>query len=359
MATQPGWDVAGEGANHRTRGRVRSPGKRISRLHHFWKRHSSLKILILKPSSLGDVVHALPVLRLLKLHLPHSEIFWWLESSLIPLLEGDPDLAGIFPFQRNTLSKPSRWPGIWTGIRAMRDERHDWAIDLQGLARSGFNTWLANADLSIGLDNAREGNREGARLFYDIIAPRSAPGTHAVDRYLAVLPELGAPVHKNFQWLPVRPGVAAMVRARWQPGTARWVALLPGARWDNKRWPLEYFQEVARRLPGQTDDMKFVIVGGKDDRALGAAIAAANPERCLDLTGLTSLPELIEWLRLCNLVITNDSGPDAPGGGVGQAGHRAVRANRPTEHRAIQAGRERHPNGHPALRALHERPLRI
>ena len=267
------------------------------------------RILLLRTSSLGDVVHALPVLRLLKLHLPHAEIFWWLESSLILLLEDDPDLAGILRFERHGLTKPARWPGIWTGIRDMRNGHYDWAIDLQGLARSGFNTWLANADLSIGLDNAREGNREGARLFYDVVAPRSAPGTHAVDRYLAVLPKLGVPVHKNFQWLPVRTGVAAMVRARWRPENARWVALLPGARWDNKRWPLEYFQEVARRLPGQTDDLKFVILGGKDDRALGAAIAAANPERCQDLTGLTSLPELIEWLRLCELVITNDSGP--------------------------------------------------
>jgi lipopolysaccharide heptosyltransferase II len=268
-----------------------------------------LKILILKPSSLGDVVQALPVLRLLKLHLPHSEIFWWLESGLIPLLEDDPDLAGILPFERNHWAAPARWPEIWAGIRAMRGGGYDWAIDLQGLARSGFNTWLANADLSIGLDNAREGAREGARLFYDLIAPRSAPGTHAVDRYLAVLPELGVPVHAHFQWLPARPGVAAMVHERWRPESARWVALLPGARWETKRWPLEYFQELARRLPGPGDDLKFVILGGKDDRDLGAAIVAANPERCLDLTGHTSLPELIEWVRLCELVITNDSGP--------------------------------------------------
>ncbi len=87
----------------------------------------------------------------------------------------------------------------------MRGERFDWAIDLQGLARSGLFAWLANADLTIGLDNAREGAREGARLFYDVIAPRAAPGTHAVDRYLAVLPPLGVPVHGKFQWLPERP----------------------------------------------------------------------------------------------------------------------------------------------------------
>jgi lipopolysaccharide heptosyltransferase I len=268
-----------------------------------------LKILILKPSSLGDVVQALPVLRLLKLHLPHSEIFWWLDAALVPLLEDDPDLAGIFPFKRKRWSAPRLWPNVWAGIRAMRGERYDWAIDLQGLARSGINTWLANADLSIGLDNAREGAREGARLFYDRLTPRSAPGTHAVDRYLAVLPELGVPVHKQFQWLPPRPGVAAMVRERWRPENARWVALLPGARWDNKRWPLEHFQDLVRRLPETADDLKFAIIGGKEDCGLGNAIAAANPERCLDLTGRTSLPEMIEWLRLSELMITNDSGP--------------------------------------------------
>ena len=268
-----------------------------------------MKILILKPSSLGDVVQALPVLRLLKSHLPHSEIFWWLEAGLVPLLEDDPDIAEIFPFERNRWATPARWPGVWSGIRAMRSHHYDWAIDLQGLARSGFNTWLANADLSIGLDNAREGAREGARLFYDLIAPRSAPGTHAVDRYLAVLPELGVPVHSRFQWLPARPGAAAMVRERWRPEDARWVALLPGARWDNKRWPLEYYQELTRQLPGEMDDLRFAILGGSDDRALGAAIAAVDPKRCLDLTGRTSLTELIEWLRLSELVITNDSGP--------------------------------------------------
>jgi lipopolysaccharide heptosyltransferase I len=268
-----------------------------------------LKILILKPSSLGDVVQALPVLRLLKLHLPHSEIFWWLESSLVPLLADDPDLAGILPFERKRWATPSRWPEIWGNIRGMREQHFDWAIDLQGLARSAFTAWLARADLSIGLDNAREGAREGARLYYDLIAPRAAPGVHAVDRYLAVLPELGVPVHGRFQWLPPRPRVAAMVRERWHPEGSRWVALLPGARWENKCWPVEHFQELARRLPEETGDLKLAILGGKDDRALGAAIAGANPARCRDLTGRTSLPETLEWLRLSELVITNDTGP--------------------------------------------------
>src|SRR5581483_10052794 len=99
--------------------------------------------------------------------------------------------------------------------------------------------WLANAKLSIGLDNLREGGREGARAFYDLTPPRAAPDTHAVDRYLSVLPLLKVPVHQNFDWLPSRPEAAAQVQKKWQPGISPWIALFPGARWDNKRWPVE------------------------------------------------------------------------------------------------------------------------
>ena len=268
-----------------------------------------MKILILKPSSLGDVVHALPVLRLLKLHLPQSEIFWWLESSLTPLLADDPDLAGIIPFQRSRWAAPRNWPKIWKTVRKMRRERFDWAIDLQGLARSGIFAWLSNSELVVGLDNPREGGREGARMYYDLVAPRITKPTHAVDRYLAILRQLGVPVHKNFQWLPERPQVAAQVREKWPPGNSRWIVLLPGARWNTKRWPVEHFGELVRRMKSPAEDLRFVILGGKDDCALGKAIAETEPARCLDLTGKTSLPEMVEWIRLSELMITNDSGP--------------------------------------------------
>jgi ADP-heptose:LPS heptosyltransferase len=255
-----------------------------------------LKILILKPSSLGDVVHAVPVLRLLKLHWPDSEIYWWLEAGLVPLLADDPDLTGIFSFERNRWAAPQNWADLWRAVRHIRSERFDIAIDLQGLARSAVVTWLANAGLSIGLDNPREGAREGARLYYDVIAPRAAEGTHAVDRYLAVLPQLGVPVHERFEWLPERPRLAAEVREKWRLDSAHWVALLPGARWNNKRWPVENFAELVRRMPKQAADLRFAILGSKADSEIGKAIACENRDRCLDLTGKTSLLEMIEWV---------------------------------------------------------------
>jgi lipopolysaccharide heptosyltransferase I len=266
------------------------------------------KILILKPSSLGDVIHAVPVLRLLKRHLPESRIYWWLDSSLTSLLEEDRDLAGVIPFDRQGWAAPRGWPKMLDSMRDLRARRFDLAIDLQGLARSGIFAWLSNAALTIGLENGREGSREGARAFYDLTPPPAAPGTHAVDRYLAVLPLLQAPARGSFEWLPKRPEIAARIQQKWNPAAGPWILLFPGARWDNKRWPVEHFVELARLMRGMAP-LNFVILGGSGERAAGEAIARENPGCSLNLAGQTTLWEMIEWVRLCRLVICGDTGP--------------------------------------------------
>jgi lipopolysaccharide heptosyltransferase II len=264
-----------------------------------------LKILLLKPSSLGDVVQALPVLRLIKRHLPASEIFWWINSNLASLVEGDSDLTGIVRFERKRWAAPRHWPEMFRSVQWMRAQNFDWVIDLQCLARSGAFAWLANGKFLIGLNESRE----GARGLYDLAVRRPSFYTHAVDWYLAVLPPLGVPVHKNFQWLPERPEIAAAVESKWQTDGARWVAIQPGARWENKHWPVEYFAELVRLLAAKFPDVRFAILGDDDDKPLGKIIAGGEPARCLNLCGQTSLPEMVEWLRLCQLMITNDTGP--------------------------------------------------
>ena len=264
-----------------------------------------LKILILKPSSLGDVVQALPVLRLLKKHHPTSQIYWWLERRLVPLLESDPDLTGIIPFERERWTSPFHWNEAWRSLREIRAHRFDWVLDLQGLLRSGVVSWLANGGLSVGVDDPRE----GAQMFYDIAVSRPSYYTHAVDWYLQVLAALRVPIHWNFQWLPVRKPVAASIREKWPIGEFRWIALQPGARWANKQWPSEYFVEVTRQLAASDQNLRFVILGSSADADLGHAIHKNLPARSLDLTGITTLPELVEWLRCSQLLITNDTGP--------------------------------------------------
>jgi lipopolysaccharide heptosyltransferase II len=264
-----------------------------------------LKILILKPSSLGDVIQALPVLRLLKLHFRDAEIFWWIDSALAALLENDPDLSGIVRFERKRWGKPQHWPEMFRSIRWLRAQKFDLVIDLQCLARSGAFAWLANGKFLVGLDEVRE----GARGFYDLAVPRKNFYTHAVDWYLSVLPPLGVPVHQNFTWLPERQEISAAVKTKWKTDSACWIALQPGARWENKRWPSAYFAELVRRLAGTFPDVRFAILGSGEDQPLGEVISRAAPERCLNLCGATSLPEMIEWIRRCDLMVTNDTGP--------------------------------------------------
>ena len=224
-------------------------------------------------------------------------------------------LAGVVRFERKRWGKPQHWPEMLRSLRWLRAQKFDLVIDLQCLARSGAFAWLANGKFLIGLDEVRE----GARGFYDLAVPRKSFHTHAVDWYLAVLPPLGVPAHKNFNWLPERPEIAAAVKQKWlvdvslhpQPSILdpRWIALQPGARWENKRWPVHHFAGLVRLLAEKFPDMRFAVLGNRDDQPLGEIISRAAPERCLNLCGEISLLEMVEWIRLCDLMVTNDTGP--------------------------------------------------
>ncbi len=273
-----------------------------------------MKILILKPSSLGDVIQALPVLRLLKLHYRDAEIYWWIDSSLAPLLDGDPDLAGTILFHRKRWKSPLHWNEVFHSIRAMRKHRFDLVIDLQSLLRSAFFAWFARGKKLVGLDDGRE----GANGFYDVAVPRKDYYTHAADWYLAVPTALKIPVHKNFTWLPENKKISESVKQKWFPDfknpkseirNPKLIFLQPGARWENKRWPAEHFAALVCSLEREHPDARFVVVGGGDEAPLGEKISAALPEKVLNLCGLTSLPEMVELLRLADLLVTNDTGP--------------------------------------------------
>ena len=264
-----------------------------------------MKILILKPSSLGDVVQALPVLRLLKQHQPGSQIYWWIEVRSAALLENDPDLAGIFRFDRTRWARPWHWDEIGQSIAELRRHKFDLIIDLQALARSAAVGWLANGACLVGLHDWRELTSG----YYDISVPRPSPDAHAVDWYLECLRVLRVPVHLNFEWMPKRAHVAAEIESIWSADGKPTVALMPGARWENKRWPAGYFRELVAILRRRDEELRFVILGGRSDGPLASEIALASPEACVDLTGRTSLPQLVEVIRRCQVVVTNDSGP--------------------------------------------------
>ena len=259
-----------------------------------------MKLLILKPSSLGDVIHALPVLRLIKRQRPHWQVHWWIAQSLAPLLQNDPDLAAVHPFHRRGWGTPI---GLARGVRQLGQlhrERFDVVLDLQGLARSAAFSWIARAGLTIGLHQ----HREGAVAAYDVAVERPNPNSHAVDWCRAVLPHLGLENNDDFEWMPRRKNP---LPEDCKPGQ-RWIAMCPGARWDNKRWPMESFETLTRQLLMEQGDLRVVVLGGKEDAALGARLGAVGA-RCLDKTGQTTLPEMVEWIRASEAMVTNDTGP--------------------------------------------------
>lgn len=264
-----------------------------------------MKILILKPSSLGDVVQALPVLRLLKLDRPEAEVFWWIDSRLAPLLTGDPDLAGLIQFNRQRSSSPRHWPDLWRSLQSARRQAFDWVIDLQGLARSSLFAWLTNGRTLIGLDD----HREGARALYDYTIARPSYHTHAVDWYKQVLRALRIPIHNRFEWIPNRPDVADVIRRKWPVAHGPWLAVFPGARWETKRWPVQNYAALVRELARRVPALRFAVLGSATDRPAGEQIQPAAPGRTLNLTGALTLPEMVEWIRLTDLVVTNDTGP--------------------------------------------------
>jgi lipopolysaccharide heptosyltransferase II len=264
-----------------------------------------MRILILKPSSLGDVVLAIPILRSLKQAYPVSEIYWWLSSDLLSLLEDDPDLTRVIPFRRRNWHSCANVRELVGNVRTLRSLHFDWVIDLQGLFRSAALGWLVRGKVFVGLSDFGE----GARFFFDVPITRSDYYIHAKDYYQSVLKALNVPMAQDFEWLPLRPRIQEAILSAYPTGNRRLVALVPGARRENKRWPIQYFIDLVGKLLVDCDDLQFVVLGGAADRELGDRLYQAAPERCWNLAGKTTLAEMVEWIRLSQLVVTNDSGP--------------------------------------------------
>jgi len=270
-----------------------------------------LKVLILKPSSLGDIVHALPVLRIIKLHFPNAEVHWWIENSLAPILEDDPDLERIHIFHRHKWRLPADFYAQVSAIWELRKEKFDWVIDLQGLARSAWFGWMIGGRLMIGLDSGRE----GARAFYDILIRRSSPEAHAVDWCLDAVRVMDLDTSRDYVWLPEKLTACESLL----DSSCKWIVFCPGARWPSKCWPKDYFVRLAGKLRFMEGKLKIAILGTAEDSDLGKVISAAAPDICLDLVGKTTLVEMVECLRRARVVVANDSGPL----------HLAVALNRP------------------------------
>lgn len=258
-------------------------------------------ILIIKPSSIGDVVHTLPLWNLLRRRYPRAQISWLVAPACAGILEGLPGLR-LLRFDRKGWAKawysPAAGGDLLRFHRQLRRDQYDLVVDVQGLFRSGWFTRFTGAPVRVGFANARE----MAWAAYTHRVPVPTPEVHAVDRYLSLLPAIGcaaSPVEFTF---PVTDEHRQAVRGMLGE-IGPFAVLCPGANWETKRWPVERFAEMVRPLKDRFG-LNCVVAGGPDIVELGNRIPGA-----LNLCGKTSLLQLVALFEAAGLVIANDSGP--------------------------------------------------
>ncbi|MGB9716768.1 MAG: lipopolysaccharide heptosyltransferase II [Thermodesulfovibrionales bacterium] len=259
------------------------------------------KILIVKPSSLGDIVHSLPFLNALKDRYPEAEIHWVVAKGLEDLLTGHPMVKKVWIINKDIWKRLSQITDSIREIRVLfrelRGERYDIVIDLQGLLRSGIISRATGSPVRIGFKEAREGSR-----FFYTFKVSGGKNIHAVERYLKIADFLGCDTTEICFPFPLYFNSA--VRKTQYEINEDYAVITPGARWKTKRWLPERFGELASLLP-----IKTVIIGGKGEKSIAKEVVKYSKGRSISLAGMTDIKNLIEIIRGSCFMISNDSGP--------------------------------------------------
>lgn len=279
--------------------------------------HSVRRVLIVKMSAMGDILHALPVAAALGETFPHLELTWVVEEPFAPLLTGNPYLSRLL-----TLPKPrggqSRSAALGVYLHRLRDiraHRFDLAIDLQGLTKSAVVARASGARTRL----AYHFLREAARFLVHPVPPQPE-SVHVVDHYLDVVRSLGAdlnPVRFPFH-IPdeARDSVDAMLAAEGIGQNAPFIAVNPAAGHPLKQWGAENY---AALMDAVQNKMGLPVVLLTRERAVSEAVTAATRRPCVDLTCRTDLKQLAAVLRRCTAHVCGDTG----------SGHLAAALGRP------------------------------
>ncbi len=287
-----------------------------------------MKIALVKLSSLGDVVHALPVAAALRAQFPQARLVWIVEQRESAVLRGHPALDEIIPVDTRgwrRVRTPQSGAAVAGALVELRRHlsaaRFDVAVDLQGLLKSGVLTAATRAPLRIGFPAARCREPVAAVFTNRRVTPPAA-ARHVVEQYLALLEPLGVSAARVEFLLPTDGAAEARVEAFLaasgiKPGD-RLVVVNPGAGRTEKRWPAERFRELARRLAVEAG-AAVVVIWGPKELELAKAAAERGPSDRVVLAPPTDLGALIAMLRRASVVVAGDTGPLHVAAAVGVA----------------------------------------
>lgn len=265
------------------------------------------RILLVRPSALGDVCRTVPVLASLKRQFPEARIDWLVQEEFVEAVSGHPDLERVVPFPRRRLG---RWwylsgegrrtfAGLVRALRGGDGARYDLAIDCQGLVRSGIFTLISGARRRVGFADARELGWMGYTERHRV------ESTHTVDRMLGLIEAAGIePIRA--MGLHVPPGAEVDERLRGR----RYAVVAPTSRWAGKRWPADRFARVIEAMLGMgagLDGVAIVASEGERDQCGEVLALCDRDDRVIDLVGATSVGGLMALIEGSVFVLANDS----------------------------------------------------
>lgn len=245
-------------------------------------------ILIIKPSSLGDVVHTLPAVAAIRDAHPRASITWVINPEWAPLLRGNQDVNHVHIFPRGEFRGLGAQGRLWPWLKQTKKLQPDLALDFQGLLRSALIAKASRAKEVYGMSDARE----GSRFFYHRVAKVNRRA-HAIERYLKLAELAGAAVGDALR-CQIPTGDPLPRFDEYPP----FILLHPFARGRNKSLSNQVIEEICRAFAPTR-----VVVVGKSTRRI------KPPENCVELTDQTTLLQLIRLIRVASFVISVDSGP--------------------------------------------------
>ena len=268
-------------------------------------------ILIIKPSALGDIVHALPVVPSLRAAFPQAKLTWLVRKEFAPLLECTEGLDETLLFDRKGMSKwfccPKAFRCLCDFRKQLRGGGFDLVLDLQGLFRSAIFAKMTGCASRIGLKEARE----FAHLFYTHQVDRPDDSVHILDYYFAMLKEIGVEACLPECKLTAPAAAQDSIRRKLEAAQLtpkKFIVLIPASAHAYKCWPAEQFAKLAEAFHRQYG-WEAVIVGTQSDRVYAKTIQANAVSPVIDFTGQTSIPELVTLFAQAGAVAANDTGP--------------------------------------------------
>ncbi|MFW6001018.1 MAG: lipopolysaccharide heptosyltransferase I [Halanaerobium sp.] len=279
------------------------------------------KILITRLSAIGDVIHALPVAYAIRKKYPNAQIDWLVEIKAAPLVNLNPYLDNVIVLPRQKWKKQLKEEGFIKTAKSfisffkeMRSKKYDLNLDLHGLFKSAFSSYLIKPGLRMGPGDGRE----LSSFFYHAKIDMPKKKKHQVERNLHMASALGAENAVVNYGLKISPVIKSRVSRLFEKENIeknkKLIVINPFTTWESKNWFLERYFELAERL---IELGYFIIFTGSSNDREAINRFASKSDAYANLAGRTDLEELTEIYNRAELYIGGDTGPTHLAAAVG------------------------------------------